>query len=70
MAKEKPRKSILVTESAFNEFAEKRKALGMNSTELLDALLQEEVERTTTLKVEHCGDFDNEVKKLTKREDR
>ena len=67
MSNKDSRKSILVNEAQFTEFDNRRKALGMNSTELLDALLQQEVERTTTLKIERGTDFDNCEKRMVKR---
>lgn len=67
MTKEAIRKSILVEEAVFNDFSQKRDILGLNSTELLQTLLQEEIERTTTLKVEKGTDFDNLVKQMTKK---
>ena len=52
MAKGTLRKTIQVNEAQFQEFDSRRKALGLNSSETLDVLLQQEVERTTTLKIE------------------
>jgi len=47
------RKTIQVGESVFNEFVSRKEAIGAkNSTECLQELLQQEVERTTTLKIE------------------
>jgi len=67
MTNKSQRRSILVNEAQFTEFDSKRKALGMNSTELLDALLMQEVERVTTLKVEKGTDFDNLEKQLSRK---
>ena len=66
MAKEKPRKSILVTESAFNEFDNRRKALGLNSSETLDMLLNQETKREITLKIDRSNTFSNAENQLRK----
>jgi hypothetical protein len=70
MTKEPIRRSILVNEAQFEAFDQRRKALDMNSSELLQTLLQEDVVRTETTmihRVEQVGDFDNEVRKMAKK---
>lgn len=64
MVKEDKRKSILVNEACFETFDQRRKMLDMNSSELLDVLLQQEVERTETLKIEKGFSFANCEKRL------
>jgi hypothetical protein len=49
MAKEKQRKSILVSEACFNNFNEVRNSLNKNSSETLTALMQKEIIKTETL---------------------
>ena len=67
--KEDKRKTIMVNEAQFEAFEQRRKALDMNSSETLDVLLHQEVNRVTTLKIEPIGDFDYEAKKMTKKGD-
>ena len=63
------RRSILVEEAQFEAFDERCKALGMNSSETLDVLLQQEVERTTTLKVEKGQTMSNIINQMAKKGD-
>jgi hypothetical protein len=66
-----PRKTLQINESVFNEFNTRKEALGVkNSSELLQTLLQTEICRTETTmlnRIEQIGDFDNEVKKISKK---
>jgi len=66
MTKEPVRKSILVNEAQFEAFDQRRKALDLNSSELLQTLLQTEITKTETTmvnRIEQLGDFDNLVKR-------
>jgi len=65
--KEDKRKTIMVNEAQFEAFDQRRKMLDMNSSELLDVLLQQEVERETTLRIERGFTFQNAEKQLTKK---
>ena len=68
MAKEDQRKNIKANKEVFEVFSERCKALDMTQNELLETLLQEEVERTTTLKVEKGTTFHNIEKQLERGE--
>ena len=54
MTKDKPRKSILVSESCFDNFNEVRNSLDMNSSDTLNALMQSEILKTETIIVQRA----------------
>jgi hypothetical protein len=61
MAKGDNRRTIRVEEAVFEVFDERRKVLGLNSSDTLQTLLQKEVTRTETTVVsdkilKRCGD--------------
>jgi hypothetical protein len=66
MANKDKRKTIMVEEACFNDFNEKRTVLGLNSTELLQNLLQSEIERTTVFRIDKGTSFDHIAKEMSK----
>jgi hypothetical protein len=65
----KTRKSILIEESVYEDFSNKREQLGLNSTETLQTLLHGEFvkeSKTMVHRIEKGTDFDNIVKKLSR----
>ncbi len=74
MVKSKPRKSILVSESAFENFDSIRNQLNKNSSDTLTELMSKEIIHSETTiisrnkmsnRLESSGDFDHETQKLS-----